>query len=637
MAVFRDKKVPIPRMTGITINRGDNNKVLYVLSAPYNSARGYAEPKRVVIGYVCKDDTKLMHPTDKYRLLFSNDWQKLFQETPQPIVKHLGIYAVVQAVNMKSGIQDRLEAVLGKPASDRILDYAMYSILCHSDSSAQFESRMADQMLFSGKAYSDSSYSRLFEEQISRSDILAFRKAWAQQCREEGTSEVWLCIDGSNDDCGSKGVEIAEKGHAKSKKNVNIVGFTYAVTQEGLPVTFDIYRGGLVDAKAMQEIIGFLHGCGISVRGVILDRGYCNMRAVTYLRQKGIPYVIMIKGQPDGYAEIVRTYGNEIRMKAEHLVEGSYLFAIQQRARLFEGQGWDDFITLFYDYRNASDRITRFLEKLYREAGRIREVIAKGGSPEVSKDYKKYLTINETDGRKAVELDRAALQEAIDGKGLYGILTSEGMAASDVHWLYASRNASETQYMFVKTQLGYGKLRICNTQGAYAKFMVGFVASVIRYEIEQAAKELGRSATEMINEMNRLEAVNINGTYVYAHTENCRQIEFLKNLGSGIELLDEVTKDENDRISGRTPTARHRKTGPKKETARAKSPSAKDKATQKKKPGPKPGTIRTSVNKDGSERKKPGPKPGYKHGEFNKDGSPRQKPGPKPGLHRSDK
>ena len=37
MAVFWDKTVPIPKTNGITINRGDKNKVLFVKEAPYDA------------------------------------------------------------------------------------------------------------------------------------------------------------------------------------------------------------------------------------------------------------------------------------------------------------------------------------------------------------------------------------------------------------------------------------------------------------------------------------------------------------------------------------------------------------------------------------------------------------------------
>ncbi len=107
----------------------------------------------------------------------------------------------------------------------------------------------------------------------------------------------------ANDDCESKGVELAEKGHAKSGKNVDIVSFTYAVTTKGFPVTFDVYRGGLIDAKAVQTIIDFLNGCGITAKEVILDGGCCNAKALRYLDSKNIAYIIMVKGQPAGFEE----------------------------------------------------------------------------------------------------------------------------------------------------------------------------------------------------------------------------------------------------------------------------------------------------------------------------------------------
>jgi len=241
MAVYRDRRVPIPDITGITINRGDNNRVLYVLSAPYDNKVGYTRPKRITIGYVCEDDTTTMYPTNKYKTIFPAKWEKSFNETPLPIIKKMGMNVLGQAANMSCGIGDVVCEAFGNSAGKKMLDYALYSILYHSDVSSQFEARMSHQILYSGKAYSDSSYSDLFERGLTKDQILAFKKKWAMQCKKDGVDGVWLCIDGSNDDCESEGVELAEKGHAKSKRNVEIVSFTYAVTPGGKPVTFDVY------------------------------------------------------------------------------------------------------------------------------------------------------------------------------------------------------------------------------------------------------------------------------------------------------------------------------------------------------------------------------------------------------------
>ena len=481
---------------------------------------------------------------------------------------------------------------------------------------------MKGQILYSGKAYSDTYYSNLFEKLLSRDDVLKFKKNWALQCKHTGIDEVWLCIDGSNDDCESTGVELAEKGHAKSRKNIDIVSFTYAITTNGFPVTFDVYRGGLVDAKAMQAVIDFLSGCGIAVKGVILDRGYCNAKALRYLDGKGIAYIIMVKGHPAGFEETVAEYGNQIKMNAEWLIEGTNLFGVQKECQLFDGYEKNDYITLFYDFKNGCERVEKLLKNLYQALDDARKKISTGSRLSDTDSYHGLLII-EPD---SVSINTAALQKSIDEKGLYSIVSSEEMTPSQVNALYIARNESETQYMFIKTQLGYGKVRVHFTQGVYSRFMTGFIASVVRFEIEQAARKIKRNATEAVNEMNLLEMTNLNGAYTYVHIENGRQAQLLKNLNSGIELLDEVVTDENNRILGITPTPRHRKSGPKKE----KEPKNKKQS----KPGPKKGFKRTEFKADGTPRKKPGPKPGTKKGEFNKDGSRRKKPGPKLGSKR---
>lgn len=628
MAVYRDRKVLIPKRSGITINRGDNNRVLYVNSAPYNARKGYAEPKRTTIGYVCPDDTKYMYPTDKFATIFPAAWDEAFNEKPKAIVKKMGIYALTQAINGKIGIIDVLEKELGGAITNSVLDFAMYSILFHSNVAASFESRMSNQILFSGTPYSDSYYSELFEKHLEQSAIYAFRKAWVEQCRQDGIDNVWLCIDGSNDDCESKGVELAEKGHPKSGKNANIVSFTYAVATDGRPVTFDVYRGGLVDSKELKKIIEFLKTCGMGIKGVILDRGYCNTKAIEYLDQEKIAYIIMVKGQPDGFSDVVEEYAKKIKMNVDWLIEGTYLFGVQKKCVLFDSYDKEDFITLFYDFRNANDRIEKLLKNIYAERDRLHGKIVKGNDASVADKYKPYLEIITDKEGSHVILKRGALQKAIDGKGLYSIVSSIEMTPEKVYESYASRNSSETQYMFVKGQLGYGKVRVRLTSGVYARFMVGFVASVIRFEIEQAAKKVDRSTNEVINEMNLLEMTNMNGVYSYVHIENARQLEVFKQLNADEKVLDETVKNENDRITGHMPTPRHRKPGPKKKSDNGKE--ILDGIKTRGKPGPRKGYKRSSLNADGTERKKPGPQPGFKRGRFNKDGSIRKKPGPKP-------
>lgn len=632
MAVRRDLEVDIPK-SHVTIERQKNGKpalIKYVIEAPFNREKGYPEPKRTTIGHQCEGSLTKMHPTTQYKEIFPAKWAELTNEKVSPSIKRVGMFTASQAVNMKTGIKDVLDRVYGADAADAIMDYALYSVLHHSDVTSAFASGMQDELLYSGEPRSNSFYSELFEHRMTEGQAIRFRKEWAGQCRGEGIEDVWLCIDGSNDDCHSTGVDIAEKGHAKSGRNANIVSFTYAVTTDGRPVTYEAYRGGLVDAKAMKTVVGHLKEYGLRLNGVILDRGYCDTNVLRYLRDSQIPYIIMVKGQPEGCCGMFREYGEAIKMNTEYLIEGTFLFGVQDQVQLFKEDSHKDYLTLFFDYRNGGERVTALLKGLYSAKEKAGKSLSQGKDPEIEAKYRKLLEWDSGHGSAAVVINKEALQAAINEKGLYSIVSSDAMSPSEIHKLYSSRNASETQYRTMKTQLGYGTVRVQCTAGVQARFLVGFVASVIRHEIEKAAKKAGRSANQMIQEVDKLEAQRLNGVYTYTHTETDRLKAFLKDIGAGDaqKLIDESIAFENDRLAGRAPTLRHRKPGVAKGSRRKKYDEEGNEI--RKKPGVAKGTRRNDTNQDGTERKKPGVKPGTKRGLYNKDGSLRKKPGPKP-------
>ena len=636
MAVYKDKIVPIPNVKGITINRADGNRVLFVKEAPYDAKAGYARPKRTTIGYVTDKDSKCMHPTSGYKLIFPKEWEKLFGEVVPAVFKYVGMYAITESVNVLTGIKDITDQCFGVSNSDAMMDFVMYSMLFSTNVAEHFTTKMSDQLTYNATCKSDSFYSDLFKNKISYEQILEFKKKWALRCKEDGVEDVWLCIDGSNDDCESEGVTLAEKGHAKSLRDRKIVSFSYAVTEDGKPVTFEVYRGGLVDAKAMRRILAFLKEAGIRVKGVILDRGYCDSTALRYLNNEGIAYVIMVKGSPDGYKALVKMYEKEIKLNAKYLIRGTRLFGVQDKVQLFENYDHEDCLTLFYDYKNGGERISTLLKKLNDEISRCEKVLSNGEDPVISSKFKEVLTVS--DDKSGIDIVTDKLQEMIDDKGMYSIVSSEVMTPERVHQLYQCRNCSETDYMIVKSHLGYGKVRVHATKSVHSKFTIGFIASCIRYELQNAAKEVNRSTTEVIQEMSRLYITKINDSYVPIQGIVGRQELILKTLGSTTSILSEIAKDENDRIAGRKPTPRHRKTGPNnkkvvvtkpQQESQNKEPKKAETNKPRQKPGVKPGTKRSNVNKDGTERKKPGVPKGTKRGKFNKDGSPRKKPGSK--------
>ena len=447
------------------------------------------------------------------------------------------------------------------------------------------------------------------------------------------------------------------------------------------------------------------------------------------MNENGIPYIVIVKGSPLGAEQIVTEYGEAIKGNASYFIEGTTLFGVQKPYQIFKDYKHLDYLTLFFDCANASDRITTLMKKINREKNRLVSALAtykdkllnyyskvmkfindgkdientnleKPELPKVADNLKEFLSIkvntqsenNNSDESQDDEhvssqydviINTQNFQNAINKKGLYSILSSEELSPSDIDKLYSSRSSSEIQYKIFKTELGYGTTRIHFTSSLYSKFAVGFISSIIRYQMQLHARSIDQSTTNMIREMNMLSEIKINDVYTFSHIENKRQLSFLEFFGCSERLIDQCVKEDNDRIAGRRPTPSYRKPGPKpkdktnengshaemsssgsnsgvssvspddidpgvqhshgssnSETRTSASTAAQSSndhsdinshpAVEHKKRGVKPGTKRGDFNKDGTPRKKPGVQVGTKRSPYKNDGNLRQKPGPKP-------
>ena len=91
----------------------------------------------------------------------------------------------------------------------------------------------------------------------------------------------------------------------------------------------------------------------------------------------------MVKGNPAGYSEIVSEYGEKIKMNAEYLIPGTYLFGVQKKVKLFKKYDKQDNITLFFDYQIGSERVTSLLKKINGEIERVNN----SGNSEIGNNF----------------------------------------------------------------------------------------------------------------------------------------------------------------------------------------------------------------------------------------------------------
>ena len=611
--IYRDVMVSIPDEAVVSYT---DKRVYITTKKNYLPDKGFNEDSRMIIGqYV---DAGHMHPNDNYKLKYPSQWTDITKQPTLAGNKKLGLFAAVHKIVEHDGIYDDLNSVFGEHKTNAILDYAMFMIGAHTNATEQYETFSKDRVLFSHSARSDNWYSDFFSEDIAAADAMKFKNAWALRCKEKGIESAYLCIDGSNNDCESKQVEIAEKGAAKSHKNVDIVSYMYAVSEkDGTPITFSEYRGGEVDSNGIKEIVTFLTAFGISIKGAIIDKGFCTKGVTDYLEENGIEYVLMLVHGTSGKTEMMKKYASLLRWRVDKYVRGTDYFGVTDTFPIFKKSDHDSYIHLYFDWRNGGERAISLIGKVYDAYDEAETAVEAGKVPKIPSKYDEYLKAVKQRGRGKryrIEMDYEKLQTSVDMKGFSAIATSENMSAEEANKKYSKRMNSEVCYKFIKTHLGSDVTRAHKDTGVKSKLFECFLASIIRNEILMASEQVQISTNVALRELSLLEMRLLPGDiYTFIHTENERQKDLLSALGMSTKDLDQIVSNENAYNAGKVERRRRRKPGPKKGSHRKKYDENGNEI--KTKPGPKLGSHHTklSLKKDGTPKKKPGPKPGSHH------------------------
>jgi len=572
MAIHRNIVVAIPDDAYVekdaTVFVKDKNE--------YDPLKQYNQVKHTVIGRSIGNGR--MYPNSSFRLRYPTIYEEASGEKLPRQTKKIGFYTTVLSLVGKTGLYDALIQSYGIENTNMIVDFSMYSIINGSCVADHYPSAMEDQLLFSNSVWNSPRLSVFFNNDITEERTSAFRKIWAGKCRERGITEAWIAIDGSNNDCAAQNVDIVEPGKAKSKKNVSIVSYMYAVdSRNGDPITFSIYRGGRVDCKAVIEMIGWLTAYDIKVKGVIVDRGFATKEVFELLDQNEIGYVAMLKGDTKAHTDMLDRYVGRIRMRYEYMLgryredaptdkateyrmDSNVLYGAEEaeKLQLFSVHAYKAYVSLVYDSGNGGERQETWFKKISNAAVKIQQQLSEGKQACVPQEFIGCISIKELDGKKVTVVNAEKVQAIGERKGFFSLASSKALTAKEANDIYALRNSSEEQFSMVKSQLGYNATGTHYTEGIKAKLTLAFISAVIRNELVKACCESGLSTNRMTNELNQI-SMHMNGKneYFVCHTENQRQILLMKSCGVLPSDLDRIAEAENKRLSSAEPDPFH--------------------------------------------------------------------------------
>ena len=277
--IFKElHEIPIPEMAHVSHCDGR----VYLLGS---KAGGRKSGRKQVIGLATSET--MMHPNTLFKKIYPDLWEKHYGK--DKFIKneiHFGLYTLVLAIIIKNGLYKILQDVYGPKYANALIDFAMFSIKCKTNVAHLYVPSMQDELIFSESLYSDSWYSNFFNNIINENDNINFRKLWLQNCKELGVKDAWIAIDGSSNLSASTHSSFVEIGHSKNNTEESLVSFIYAIDGEtGLPLTYNINPGSVVDSQAFYRMIHELHEADIKIKGVILDRIFANSKVISTLEK----------------------------------------------------------------------------------------------------------------------------------------------------------------------------------------------------------------------------------------------------------------------------------------------------------------------------------------------------------------
>lgn len=570
MAVDKNIMVPIPKDAYVT-----GSRVNVVAKKNYLPDKQYNNNKRILIGQPASKTH--MYPNDNYKKLYPYEYETATGKKPVSASKSIGLYLAVKTIAEQTGLSQMLCDSFGIHKAAILLDYAMYSIIAHSDVSQHFEETMGDKLLFSDKCYSDSYLSNFFSSEIEAENILKFKELWTDSCRKRGIASGYISVDGSNIDCESKGVEIAEKGKAKSGNHVNIINFMYAVSEsDGTPITYMVYRGSVVDSKALDGMSKYLKAYKIRARGLVLDRGFCYQTCTDRLRSLKMEYVLMLKNNVKAFKTTADASGNDLKFNVQNRIPGAEIFGLTCQGQLFLKSKEQEYLHLYYDWRNGGERAFAFMDHVDQVIAEAGQALSEKKQPAIQAKYKDIVSVRQGTGPKTLDINYESYQKVVDFKGLYMIATSRHMEAADAYQIYHLRDVSEKQFMILKTQLGFDRIRTRSSAALQTRTMIAFVAAIIRNELHNAATRLmikfndkkHFTTNAVLKELLLLRMDLFPGDiYAPISINSTRQDNILAELGAAEDAVSDTVSQENMRIHGEVDRARRKKPGRKKKVS----------------------------------------------------------------------
>lgn len=545
--MFHKSTVEIPRKRGkiITKKKGDATYILYQYGQIYKPDKKYAVPQRTVIGKVNPNKPGTMFPNEHFEEYFPETVvSEELPEATRSCALRIGSYAVIQKILEEYKIPQMLLPHFGKD-SGLILDLASYMIVDEENAGQYYPDFAFNHPLFSEsmRIYSDSKVCRLLKN-MSADKINDFLNEWNRD--RDHKQRIYISYDSTNKNCQAGDIDLIEFGKAKTDMGTPIFNLAIAYDKNNrVPLFYEQYPGSITDVSQFQYMVDKVEEYNYKNVGFILDRGYFSKDNIKYMEDNGHAFVIMVKGQKELVADLIRKNRNTFETDRSCLIRSYRAYGKTVKSKLYEDDTAERQFHIYYNVsRQAAER-----ENFERDLDKKKLFLDKhiGYPLETRKPYEKYfnLRFNKQGVLTSYSEKATEIQDKLELCGYFCIITSENMTASEALLHYKGRDVSEKLFSSDKSFIGSRSMRVQSDESLSAKVFIEFLALIVRNRIYNLLKETllkmdvrqnYMTVPASIRELEKIEMVRRNnGKYKLDHAISKRQKTILGAFGMSAE------------------------------------------------------------------------------------------------------
>ena len=460
-----------------------------------------------------------------------------------------GPYAIIKAAAEKAGCLDPLRRAF--PSDWRmILALCVHAIAEENTTSQAFPGWCFSNYCGLDRVPADTEISQLYKTIYQdRGNIYVFfslyQKAYGQHFPAHKVRTVGF--DSTNQNYGGKGIPWAKLGHAKIDVGLPIINTAMFVDEEtGIPLWYENFDGSVLDKTQTPFSLKKAVSLGFQKLFVVFDRGYYSEDDILEMEAlKDTEFGVLCPDGTTWVETLIRKKGPEIKDKQKFFIPEENVYGNRYEVHPFKDAGNNKtyYAYLFYDSERAS-----------YERDTIHEVIAyhwncaktrKRYSDKMAATYAPQGIIvvkadkdSTEDGKNFILLeDTAMIQELLDMKGYFVMISPSELLASEAIRIIRSRDASEKGFAMM---MNHFRLRTTgrHTIETYTGMMfMAFVALICLSAFQYFEKEYlhavsSRTTAVVFDEMAKYQILRNekDGTWEPAYAMNKDQKLICQNV-----------------------------------------------------------------------------------------------------------